>query len=158
MTDPNAPAALENRVTEPAPARQARRHLYRQVWSAGSGHPARPSAVWGKKRGVCPRLGHPAPMTRTCPEDPNGPDELLPEIPASWPQTQVSRSTIRIREREKMGRAVGARKERASAHACTAIVRPARCNPRLERSQRLAWVLLWWNRRCASSGTGTPAP
>jgi hypothetical protein len=32
---------------------------------------------------------HLAPLTRTFPEDPNGPDELLPEAPKTWPETRV---------------------------------------------------------------------
>ena len=32
---------------------------------------------------------HLAPLTRTFPEDPNGPDELLPESPQTWPETRV---------------------------------------------------------------------
>jgi hypothetical protein len=31
----------------------------------------------------------PTPLARTWPEDPNGPDELLPEVPKSWPETRV---------------------------------------------------------------------
>lgn len=30
-----------------------------------------------------------APMTRTYPDDPNGPDELLSKAPATWPETRV---------------------------------------------------------------------
>ncbi|MGH8295562.1 MAG: nuclear transport factor 2 family protein [Steroidobacteraceae bacterium] len=29
------------------------------------------------------------PITRTYPDDPNGPDELLPEAPGTWPETRV---------------------------------------------------------------------
>ena len=32
---------------------------------------------------------HPTPMTRAFPDDPNGPDELLPEAPRTWPETRV---------------------------------------------------------------------
>jgi hypothetical protein len=32
---------------------------------------------------------HLAPLTRTFPEDPNGPDELLPQAPQTWPETRV---------------------------------------------------------------------
>src|SRR5689334_20759168 len=31
---------------------------------------------------------HLAPLTRTFPEDPNGPDELLPDVPKTWPGTR----------------------------------------------------------------------
>jgi hypothetical protein len=34
-------------------------------------------------------IAQPNPMARTWPEDPNGPDELLPEAPKSWPETRV---------------------------------------------------------------------
>lgn len=30
-----------------------------------------------------------SPMMRTYPDDPNGPDELLPEVPRTWPETRV---------------------------------------------------------------------
>jgi len=32
---------------------------------------------------------HLAPLTRTYPEDPHGPDELLGEVPKTWPETRV---------------------------------------------------------------------
>jgi hypothetical protein len=32
---------------------------------------------------------HLAPLTRTFPDDPNGPDELLPQAPETWPETRV---------------------------------------------------------------------
>lgn len=32
---------------------------------------------------------HLTPLTRAWPEDPNGPDELLPEVPRTWPETRV---------------------------------------------------------------------
>ena len=32
---------------------------------------------------------HLQPLTRTFPDDPHGPDELLPEAPATWPETRV---------------------------------------------------------------------
>lgn len=32
---------------------------------------------------------HLAPLTRTFPDDPNGPDELLREVPPTWPETRV---------------------------------------------------------------------
>ena len=32
---------------------------------------------------------HLAPLTMTWPEDPKGPDELLPEVPATWPDTRI---------------------------------------------------------------------
>ena len=32
---------------------------------------------------------HLTPITRAYPDDPNGPDELLPEAPKTWPETRV---------------------------------------------------------------------
>jgi hypothetical protein len=32
---------------------------------------------------------HLAPLTKTCLADPNGPDELLAEVPKTWPETRV---------------------------------------------------------------------
>ena len=34
-------------------------------------------------------VGHLTPMTRAYPHDPNGPDELLPDVPQTWPETRV---------------------------------------------------------------------
>lgn len=67
----------ENTYVKEADIWRIKRLHYNMLWQAGY------AQGWANS-GV-----HLTPMTRAYPDDPNGPDELLPEMPRTWPETRV---------------------------------------------------------------------